>query len=123
MAQKQESNSWSLSVSNPDEIINELLTNGGLEFAGVDPETGEPMYRPTSILKNIDPALSKDISSYFSTTTLNLWQKGFIDMDVTMEDPVVKLAEKSFDIDAVNSLDKDERVIIQEIIRVLSEKK
>jgi hypothetical protein len=110
-------------VSDPDEIINELLLKGGLEFAGVDPETGEPMYRPTSILKNIDPSLSKDMSSYFSATTMSLWQKGFIDMDVTIEDPIVKLAEKSFDIDAVNSLAKDERVVIKEIIRVLSEKK
>jgi hypothetical protein len=121
--QKHENSFWSLSVSDPDEIINELLLKGGLEFAGVDPETGEPMYRPTSILKNIDPSLSKDMSSYFSATTMSLWQKGFIDMDVTIEDPIVKLAEKSFDIDAVNSLAKDERVVIKEIIRVLSEKK
>jgi hypothetical protein len=106
-----------------DEEIQRLVDNGGLEFAGVDTETGEPLYRPTSILRNINPALSKDMSSYFSETTMKLWEKGFIDMDVTIEDPLVKLAEKSFDIDAVNSLAKDERVVIKEIIRVLSEKK
>ncbi len=110
-------------MSNPEEIIDGLILNGGLEFAGMDPETGEPMYRPTSILKNIDPKLSEDMSSYFSSTTMKLWEKGFIDMDVTIEDPLVKLAEKAFDIDAVNSLEKNERVVIKEIIRVLSEKK
>jgi hypothetical protein len=106
-----------------DEIIDSLILNGGLEFVGVDEETGEPMYRPTSILKQIDPKLSEDMSSYFSTTTMNLWEKGFIDMDVTVENPLVKLAEKSFDIDAVNLLGKEERLVIKEIIRVLSEKK
>ena len=106
-----------------DEEIQRLVDVGGLEFAGVDTETGEILYRPTSILKNVDPALSKEISSYFSETTMKLWEKGFIDMDVTIEDPLVKLAEKAFDVDAINSLGKDERVVIQEIIRVLSEKK
>lgn len=106
-----------------DEIIDSLILNGGLEFAGVDEETGEPMYRPTSKLKDIDPRLSEDMSSYFSATTMKLWEKGFIDMDVTVENPLVKLAEKSFDIDAVNLLGKEERVVIKEIIKVLSEKK
>ena len=110
-------------MSNPEEIIDGLILNGGLEFAGVDQETGEPLYRPTSILKNIDPKLSEEMSSYFSATAMKLWEKGFIDMDVTIEDPLVKLAEKSFNLDAVNSLGKDERVVIKEIIRVLSEKK
>jgi len=106
-----------------DEIIDSLILNGGLEFAGVDEETGEPMYRPTSKLKDIDPRLSEDMSSYFSATTMKLWEKGFIDMDVTVKNPLVKLAEKSFDIDAVNLLGKEERVVIKEIIKVLSEKK
>ena len=110
-------------MSDPDEIIDDLILKGALEFVGVDPETGEPLYRPTDILKSIDPELSKDMSSYFSATTMKLWEKGFIDMDVTIADPLVKLAEKSFDVEAINSLAKDERLIVQEIIRVLSEKK
>jgi hypothetical protein len=123
MVQKHENSFWSLLVSNPEEIIDALILSGGLEFAGVDPETGEPLYRPTSILESIDPKLSKEMSSYFSETTMKLWEKGFIDMDVTIEDPLVKLAEKAFDLEAINLLDKNERVVIKEIIRVLSEKK
>lgn len=110
-------------MSNPEEIIDALILSGGLEFAGIDPETGEPLYRPTSILESIDPKLSKEMSSYFSETTMKLWEKGFIDMDVTIEDPLVKLAEKAFDLEAIDLLDKNERVVIKEIIRVLSEKK
>lgn len=105
------------------EIIDNLVLNGGLEFAGIDLETGETLYKPTSILKNIDPKLSEDISSYFSSTTIKLWEKCFIDMDITVDNPLVTLSEKSFDIDAINSLEKNERLVIKEIIRVLSEKK
>lgn len=110
-------------MNDPDEIIDNLILNGGLEFAGIDQETGEVLYRPTSILRNIDPKLSDEMSSYFSATTMKLWEKGFIDMDVTVADPLVKLSEKSFDLELINSLEKDERIVIREIIRVLSEKK
>ena len=106
-----------------DEEIQRLVDVGALEFAGVDTETGEPLYRPTSTLKNINPALNEEMSSYFLQTTMKLWEKGFVDMDVTAKDPLVNLSVKAFDIDAINSLGKDERVVIEEIIRVLSEKK
>ena len=44
-------------------------------------------------------------------------------MDVTLKNPSVTLAEKSFDAELINSLPKEEKTIMQEIIRVLSEKK
>lgn len=110
-------------MNDPDKIIDNLILSGGLEFAGIDPETGEFLYRPTSILESIDPELTKEMSSYFLETTMKLWEKGFIDMDVTIEDPLVKLAEKAFSLEEISLLDKNERVVIKEIIRVLSEKK
>ena len=110
-------------MSDPDEIIDSLILNGGLEFIGVDPETGEPLYRPTDMLSMLDPELSKEMSIYFSETTMRLWEKGFINMDVTLKDPLVTLGEKSFDVKLLESLSKEEKTIMQEIIRVLSEKK
>jgi len=110
-------------VSDPDKIIDDLVLKGGLEFVGIDSESGEALYKPTDILGAIDPKLSKEMSFYFSQVTMRLWEKGFIDMNVTVADPLVKLAEKSLDANAIASLDKEERVVIQEIIRVLSEKK
>ena len=110
-------------MSDPDEIIDDLILKGALEFVGVDPETGEPLYRPTDMLKSIDPDLSKDMAIYFSQTTMRLWEKGFLNMDVTLKDPSVTLAEKSFNAELIDSLPKEEKIIMQEIIRVLSEKK
>lgn len=106
-----------------DDEIQRLIDLGALEFVGVDLETEEPLYRPTEILKSIDPNLSKDMSIFFSQTTMRLWEKGFLNMDVTLKDPSVTLAEKSFDAGLIDSLPKEEKIIMQEIVRVLSEKK
>lgn len=104
------------------DIVDNLILNGGLEFAGNDSETGEPMYRPTERLKEIDSKLNDELSIYFSDVTLKLWEKGFLDMDITERDPVVKLGPNAFDAMLVKSLDKDQRVIMEEIIRVLYKK-
>jgi len=112
-------------VNKMDEFdsVDKLILNGGLEFAGTDSKTGEPLYRPTDRLKELDSRLSDDLSIYFSEVTLKLWEKGFIDMDITEEDPLVKIGPKGLDLDAIKSLDKDQRIIIEEIIKALSNKK
>ncbi len=105
------------------DAVDNLILNGGLEFAGKDSETGEPLYKATDRLKDLDSKLSEELSLYFSDVTLKLWEKGFIDMDVTDKDPLVTLGHKSFDIAAIKSLDKNERVVIEEIIKALHNKK
>lgn len=105
------------------EIIDNLVLNGGLEFAGTDPKTGEFLYKTTDRLKELDSRLSEELSLYFSETTVKLWEKGFLDMDITVADPLVKLGPKSFDQSSINLLEKNERVVIEEIIKVLSNKK
>lgn len=104
------------------DIVDNLILNGGLEFAGKDSETGEILYRPTDKLKDIDFKLGEELEAYFSDMTLLLWEKGFIDMDVTERDPLVKLGPKSFDVKAIKSLPKEQRLVIEEIVKVLFNK-
>lgn len=104
-------------------VVDKLILNGGLEFAGSDPETGEALYRPTERLKDIDSKLSDEISIYFSDVTLKLWEKGFIEMNIMDSDPIVRLSPKALDQNFVKTLEKDERLILQEIVKVLSNKK
>jgi hypothetical protein len=104
------------------DTVDNLLLNGGLEFAGSDSETGETLYKPTDRLKELDSRLSEDLSLYFSEVTLKLWEKGFIDMDVTNKDPLVKLGPKSFDALNIKSLPKEERIVMEEIVKVLFNK-
>jgi len=104
------------------DIVDNLILNGGLEYAGKDSETGEILYKPTERLKEIDSKLSKDLSIYFSEVTLKLWEKGFLDMDVTDKDPLVKLGPKAYDAIAIKSLPADERVVMEEIVKALFNK-
>lgn len=109
-------------MSDANEIFDRLILTGGLRFAGKDPETGENMYVRTEMLKDIDPNLDKEISIYFSEVVMKLWEKGFIDMDVTSADPVININQRSLDIEKINSLEVNERAALKQIIKVLLEK-
>jgi hypothetical protein len=109
-------------VSAENDIFNKLILTGGLRFAGKDPETGENMYVRTELLKDIDPNLDKEMTTYFSEVTMKLWEKGFIDMDITSPNPIVNISERAFDINKVNALPVHERTALKQIIKVLFDK-
>lgn len=109
-------------MSNSNEIFDKLVLTGGLRFAGKDPETGENMYVKTEMLKDIDPKLDLALGRYFSEMAMKLWEKGFIDMDVTESNPMVRLNEKSFDKNYVESLDANERSALSQLIKILFNK-
>jgi hypothetical protein len=109
-------------VSDEDKIFNKLILTGGLKFAGKDPETGENMYVRTEMLKDIDPNLDREMTYYFSEMAMKLWEKGFIDMDITSPNPIVNISERAFDINKINALDPNERTALKQIIKVLFDK-
>ena len=55
--------------------------------------------------------------------SMRLWEKGFIDMDVTDANPIVSLNKKSFDPDQVKKLDANERSALKQLIKLLFNKK
>jgi hypothetical protein len=109
-------------VSDEDKIFNKLILTGGLKFAGKDPDTGENMYVRTEMLKDIDPNLDREMTYYFSEIAMKLWEKGFIDMDITSPNPIVNISERAFDINKINALDPNERTALKQIIKVLFDK-
>ncbi len=109
-------------MSDEDKIFNKLILTGGLKFAGKDPETGENMYVRTEMLKDIDPNLDREMTYYFSEMAMKLWEKGFIDMDITSPNPIVNISERAFDINKINALDPNERTALKQIIKVLFDK-
>lgn len=106
-----------------EDLFDELVLQGGLKFSGVDPITGQNLYIKTDKLKVLNPELDKEISNFFSETMMSLWQKGFIDMDVTEEEPMVSIAEKSFDAKQLESLDQHERLALLSAMKIISDKK
>jgi len=109
-------------MSKSNEIFDKLILTGGLRFVGKDPETGQNMYIKTEMLKDIDPKLDFALGKYFSEMVMRLWEKGFIDMDVTDANPIVKLSEKSLNVEQVNSLNADERSALKQLMKVLFDK-
>lgn len=104
---------------NEDQVINDLILSGALEIAGIDMETGEPLYNFTQKLADINPELHNEMSTYFSKEAMALWQYGFISMDVTEKNPVVQLLPKAFDREEVEKLEKNHQYTLKEIIRLL----
>lgn len=111
-----------LKVENEDKLIEELILKGALEVAGIDIETGEPLYNFTEKLKDVSPELHDQVFTFFSQEALDLWQKGFIDMDITQSNPEVRLTPKALDAIEVMKLEKDKQFTLKQIIQYLLQK-
>ncbi len=107
-------------MSDTGDKIEDLILNGALEVAGMDMDTGEMLYNFTDKLKEVNPELYKDMSDYISTETMALWADGFLDIDVTEKNPLVRLTEKAFDESEVSNLSKEKQYTLKEIIRIIS---
>jgi len=107
-------------MSDAGDKIEELILSGALEVSGVDIDTGEMLYNFTDRLREVSPELFKDMSDYISTETMFLWAEGFLDIDVTEENPMVRLTEKAFDDSEVSKLTKEKQYTLREIIRIIS---
>lgn len=107
-------------MSEAGDKIEDLILSGALEVSGIDIDTGEMLYNFTDKLKDINPDLFKDMSDYISTETMALWAEGFLDIDVTETNPMVRLTPKAFDDAEVDKLPKEKQYTLKEIIRIIS---
>jgi uncharacterized radical SAM superfamily protein len=99
--------------------IEELILSGALEAAGIDAETGEPLYSFTTKLKAVSPELYKEHLDFVNAEIMGLWEQGFVEIDLLSENPVVKLTNKSLNSDEVNKLSKQQKWSLLEIKRVM----
>ncbi len=109
-------------MNDDDLILEELILQGAIEIAGLDLETGEPLYNITYKMKDVSPQLHNEFVNYFSQEAMALWEFGFISMDITSKNPVVRLTPKALDPEAVAELDKSYQYTLKEIIRILKPK-
>jgi hypothetical protein len=107
-------------MSEAGDRIEELILSGALEFSGVDIDSGEMLYNFTDKLKDISPELFRDMSDYISTETMYLWSEGFLDIDVTEINPMVRLTPKAFDDSEINKLSKEKQLTLREIMRIIN---
>ena len=78
-------------MNNEDNIINEtierLILNGGIEIIGID-NNGEPLYSFTPKLKILMPELYEEHLNSVNREIMNLWEKGYVNIDFFEEDPI-----------------------------------
>ena len=79
---------------------------------------GEPVYNFTDKLVDVSPELHTEISTYFSKETMALWEEGFLEMDVTEKNPLIRLTQKALDQNAIAKLSKDRQYTLKELIRI-----
>ncbi len=105
--------------SNDDELINNLILQGALEVAGVDSENGEFLYAVTSKMKDVMPDLYEDHLRVVNRDLLNLWEKGYVNIDLLLPDPIVTISEKGLDKNEISKLTKPEIWALEEVKRLL----
>ena len=102
--------------------IEYLLLNGALEICGLDNKTGEFLYKFTPKVEKIMPDLYQEHLKDVNTKLMALWEKGFVDIDLMSDNPIVKLNSKSFDFQELSKLSKEDQWSIEEIKRVIKRK-
>ena len=121
MEQKQKINckNWLTMYNNEDELIKNLILEGALEVAGVDSETSELLYTITPKMQEVMPDMYEDHLTQVNRDLLNLWEKGYVNIDFLLADPVVTISEKGLDKAEVAKLTKHEIWALEEVKRLL----
>ena len=102
-----------------DQLIEKLILDGGLEAAGIDQETGEILYSFTPKIQKLMPNLYDEHLNEVNANVMNLWEKGFIDIDFFVKDPLITLTEKALNQKSIEELSRQERWNLFEVIRLL----
>jgi hypothetical protein len=105
--------------NNEDELIKNLILEGALEVAGVDSETNELLYTITPKMQEVMPDMYEDHLTQVNKDLLNLWEKGYVNIDFLLPDPIVTISEKGLDKIEISKLTKHEIWALEEVKRLL----
>jgi hypothetical protein len=109
-------------ASEEDKIIDNLILNGGLEVAALDEDTGEMLYSFTPKIQELMPELYDEHIRGVNSEVMNLWEKGFLNLDLFEKDPIITITPKALNKEEIQGLSKQERWSLFEIIRLLQRK-
>ena len=105
-------------MNEEDKLIDELILSGALEVSGIDSKSGEALYSITPKMKDIMPDLYLDYLNTTNQIIMKLWEKKFVNMDLTTDDPIVILNPKAYDLYEISTLEEDEAWCLEEIKRL-----
>lgn len=102
-----------------DETIEFLILSGAIENVGTHPDTGEPTYKINASIKNILPELYEEHLKEVNRSIMTLWEKGFLNINLLTDDPIVSLEDKSFDQEEIAKIPIELQIGLSEIKRLL----
>jgi hypothetical protein len=108
-----------MDLNDPNDLVDFLILNGAIEPAGIDSATGDITFNFTDKLKKLYPKLYESFMSEFHLDIMTLWQEGFLDINITEANPMVRLTEQAFDEEKVGGLDQNLRLQLESIIDAL----
>ena len=104
-----------------NQTIEDLILSGGIEIIGLD-VNGEPLYSFTPKLKILMPELYEEHLNSVNKEMMNLWEKGYVDIDFFQTDPLVTLTEKAIINEEILKLSREEQWHLSELKRLLERK-
>ena len=105
-----------------NELINELILDGAIEVAGIEADTGNFLYAFTPKIREVMPSLFKEHSENVNSWVMRLWEKGFLDIDLFSDDPIITITKKALNKEDIKTLSNQEKWSLFEIIRLLERK-
>ena len=70
-------------------------------------------------MKKINPLFYKEHEDSVHAETMGLWELGFLDIDVTEENPIVRLLPSAFDSEKIQKLTPEKRFVLEDIKNIL----
>ena len=102
-----------------DDILESMILDGSVQFAGVDSDTGEILYGFSQKVAELHPEIYAKAQNFFHSMMYKLWEQGFISMNIAEANPLIRLNEKSFDQDAISKLDPELQNALHYVIESL----
>jgi hypothetical protein len=102
-----------------EDFLEFLILEGAVEVAGYDPESNDFMYSFTEKAQEIIPNFIEKSMELFNKDIYYLWERGFLQVDMTQSNPLVRLLPKALDSDEVKTLSQQHRITLQIIIEAL----
>lgn len=102
-----------------DETIDALILSGAVEISAIDSKTGEPLYSFSPKIKEIMPKLYEQHITEVNRDIMTLWEKGFLNIEMLTDNPLVTLSDKAFNDFEVENLSKELQISLSEIKRLL----
>jgi hypothetical protein len=102
-----------------DKTIEDLILKGAVEISSIDPKTGELLYSFSPKIKEIMPKLYEQHITEVNRDIMTLWEKGFLNIEMLTDNPLVTLSDKAFSDFEVENLSKELQMSLSEIKRLL----